>query len=487
MQVTKEIYVGGEWIASTSEREIIVRSPSSEEPVGRVPDAGAEDVDAAVAAARRAFDDGPWPRMTPAERGKVMEALARELVARTDELARTLTTENGTPVMLVRPAQINNAMDVLNYYAELASTVQLEEVRDGKYSPVLVLNEGVGVVAAIIPWNVPLFLAMMKVAPAMVAGCTVVLKAAPETPLNTYLLAEAAHSAGVPAGVLNVLAAGPEGSERLVTHPGVDKVAFTGSTETGKRIAGLASAQLKRVTLELGGKSAAIVLDDTDLSVIMPRLVGVVMSLSGQFCTAMSRILVPRDRYDEAVQHFAVAVDKLKVGDPFDSTSFMGPLVSERQRNRVLGYIEIGKAEGATLVTGGGVPAGLDKGWYVQPTVFADVTRDMRIAQEEIFGPVATLLPYDDEDDAIAIANDSEFGLHGTVWTNDVEHGVRVARRIKTGTCSVNGLSMDPVAPFGGMKNSGLGRELGPEGLAAYLEPRTISVPVGTTLNALKE
>ncbi|SEO86615.1 aldehyde dehydrogenase [Trujillonella endophytica] len=485
MTTRTDVYIGGTWTPSTSEREIVVRSPATGEPVGRVPDAGAADVDAAVAAARRAFDTGPWPAMAPAERAEVMQALLTELSARSDEMARTIMAENGTPAMLIGPGQVDNALDVLRYYAEVAASLETETPRAGRYSPALVRTDPVGVVAAVVPWNVPFFLTMMKVAPAMAAGCTLVLKAAPETPLNAYLLAEAAHAAGVPAGVLNVLAAGPESSERLVTHADVDKVAFTGSTAVGKRIAGLAAAQLKRVTLELGGKSAAIVLADADLTTTMPRLVGVTMSLSGQFCIAQSRVLVPRDRYDEAVELFAAAVEKLPVGDPADPATFIGPVISERQRDRILGYIEIGRAEGAVVVTGGGVPEGLDRGWYVAPTVFRDVTPGMRIAQEEIFGPVVALLPYDDEDDAVAIANDSDFGLHGTVWTPDVAHGVEIARRVRTGTYSVNGLSLDPAAPFGGVKQSGLGRELGPEGLAAYQESRTITVPVGTALPGL--
>nr|MDT0663709.1 aldehyde dehydrogenase [Micromonospora sp. DSM 115978] len=448
--------------------------------VGQVPDASAGDVDAAVAAARHAFDHGPWPRMSAAERGKVIEALLAALVERSDEMAQTITAENGTPVSIVKPSQVDNALDVVRYYAEVAATLELEETRVGRYSPAVVRREPVGTVAAIVPWNVPFFLSVMKLAPALVAGCTVVLKAAPETPLNAYVIAAAVDAAGLPPGVVNVLAAGPTSSELLVTHPGVDKVAFTGSTAVGKRIAGLASAQLKRVTLELGGKSAAIVLDDTDLAAAMSRLTMVSLFLSGQFCTAQSRVLVSRERYDEAVDLFAATASSLPVGDPAERGTFLGPLISQRQRDRVLGYIETGRADGATVVTGGGRPAGLDHGWYVEPTVFRDVRASMRIAQEEIFGPVVAFIPYTDVDEAVAIANDSAFGLHGTVWTDDVERGVEIGRRIRTGTFGVNGMSLDPAAPFGGVKQSGLGRELGPEGLAAYLESKTITVPSGS-------
>lgn len=477
MQTTDQIYVGGKWIASSSDRTIVVVSPSTEEAVARVPDASLADVDAAVDAARSAFDHGPWPRLTPAERADVMEALLAELTARADELARVIATENGTPLMMARPAQVDNGLHVLRYYADLARTFEPESRREGVYSPAIVRLEPVGTVAAVLPWNVPFYLAMLKVAPAMAAGCTVVVKSAPETPLNANLLAEAADAVGVPPGVLNVICAGPEASERLVTHPGIDKVAFTGSTAVGKRIAGLAGAQLKRMTLELGGKSAAIVLDDADLGATMPQLIGVSMSLTGQFCTAQSRILVSRDRYDEAVAIYAGVAASLPVGGAFDEGAFIGPLISARQRERVLGYIEIGKQEGAVPVAGGGRPAHLDRGWFVEPTVFRDVKSDMRIAQEEIFGPVVAFIPYSDEEEAISIANDSAFGLHGTVWTTDVDKGVGIGRRIRTGTYSVNAMSLDPAVPFGGVKDSGIGREMGPEGLAAYLEPKTITVP----------
>jgi aldehyde dehydrogenase (NAD+) len=474
---TESIYVNGGWVASKSDRVLVVRSPSTEEIVGQVPDADVADVDAAVGAARAAFDHGPWPRMRPVERSKMMQALLEELTARTDELAYVIGTENGTPQRLLRPAQVDNALDVLRYYTELAANFEVESWVEGVYSPALVRQEPVGTVAAILPWNVPFFLAMLKVAPAMAAGCTMVLKAAPETPLNAYLLAEVADTVGIPPGVLNVVAAGAESSEALVTHSGIDKVAFTGSTAVGKRIACLAGPHLKRITLELGGKAAAIVLDDADLASTVPQLIGVSMTLSGQFCTAQSRILVSHDRYDEAVELYAHIAASLPVGNTFDEGTFIGPLISERQRDRVLDYVEIGKQEGATLVAGGGKPHHLERGWFVEPTVFRDVKNDMRIAQEEIFGPVVTFIPYTDEEEAIAIANDSAFGLHGTVWTDDVERGVDIGRRIRTGSYSVNALSLDPAAPFGGVKNSGLGREMGREGLAAYLEPKTITVP----------
>ncbi|WP_371815076.1 aldehyde dehydrogenase [Mycobacterium sp. DL440] len=476
-----DYYIDGRWVPSTSDAQLDVISPSTEEPVAQVPDGNAEDIDNAVSAARRAFDHGGWPQLSFAERSRVILALHDELTSRADELARTIGTENGTPAMLLRPVQVDNGLHVLKYYADFAAGFEPERLVDGVYGPAIVRQEPVGVVAAIVPWNVPFYLATLKLGPALAAGCTVVLKAAPETPLNAYLLAEAAHAVGLPPGVLNVVAAGPEASERLVTHPDVDKVAFTGSTAVGQRIAALAGGQLKRLTLELGGKSAAIVLDDADLASTMPTLIGVTMTMSGQFCTAQSRILVPDSRYDEAVDTFSQIAQSLPIGPTFEEGMFLGPLISRRQRDRVLDYIAIGQKEGATVVTGGGRPEHLERGWFVQPTVFRDVKNSMRIAQEEIFGPVVTFIAYSDEDEAVALANDSDFGLHGTVWSADVNRGVDIGRRIRTGTYSVNAMVLDPAAPFGGVKRSGLGREMGAEGLAAYLEPKTITVPAGAS------
>lgn len=477
MRELDDIYVGGQWIRAASDDRISVISPSTEEVVALVPAANADDVAGAVDAARHAFDHGPWPRMSPAERAAVMAALHDELTRRADELAHTIGTENGTPAMLLRPAQVDNGLHVLNYYTELAAGWQQERRIDGVYGPAIVRNEPVGTVAAILPWNVPFYLAMLKIAPALAAGCTIVLKAAPETPLNAYLLAEAADAAGLPPGVLNVLAAGPESSELLISNPGIDKIAFTGSTKVGERIAALAAPKFKRLTLELGGKSAAVVLDDADLNTTMAALIGATMTMSGQFCVAQSRILVQEKHYDEAVSLFAGIAGTLPVGRTFDEGTFVGPLISQRQRERVLNYIEIAEREGATLAAGGTRPENLEKGWFVSPTVFRDVKNDMRIAQEEVFGPVVAFIPYHDTDEAIAIANDSAFGLHGTVWTSDVQRGVEIGRQIRTGTFSVNSLTLEPAAPFGGVKQSGIGREMGYEGLTAYLEPKTITVP----------
>jgi len=345
--------------------------------------------------------------------------------------------------------------------------------------PALVRREPVGVAGCIVPWNVPFFVTILKLAPAMAAGATVVLKPAPETPLDAIILADAIRAAEVPAGVINIVPAGREVGEHLVRHPGVDKIAFTGSTVAGRRIASLCGEQLKRVTLELGGKSAAIILDDADLAATMGGLLPAMIMNNGQACVAQTRVLAPRARYREVVDALVDAMKQAPVGDPMDPMTMVGPLVAARQRDRVEGYIALGKKEGARCVLGGGRPAGQAKGWYVEPTVFADVTNQMKIAREEIFGPVVAVIPYESEADALRIANDSDYGLSGSVWTADADHGLAVAKQVRTGTYTVNGFAMEFSAPFGGYKCSGVGRELGPEGLEAYLERKTINLPMG--------
>jgi betaine-aldehyde dehydrogenase len=361
----------------------------------------------------------------------------------------------------------------------LARRYPFEEVRAGMLGPALVRREPVGVAAAIIPWNVPLFTAMLKLGPALAAGCTVVLKPAPETPLDAVLLAEALTEAEIPAGVVNIVPAGREVGEYLVRHAGIDKVSFTGSTAAGRRIASICGEQLKRVTLELGGKSAAIILDDADLDATVAGLLPAIIMNNGQACVAQTRVLASRRRYAEVAAALAAAFAALPVGDPADPTTMCGPLVSARQRDRVEGYIKIGRDEGAKVACGGGRPARFAKGWYVEPTVFVDVKNTMRIAREEIFGPVLAVIPYEDEADALRIANDSDYGLSGSVWTADADHGLEVARHVRTGTYTVNGFAMEFGAPFGGFKCSGVGRELGPEGLEAYLEAKQINLPMG--------
>jgi aldehyde dehydrogenase (NAD+) len=478
----KELYIGGEWVAPSGSDVIEVVSPATEEVIGQVPDGTPADMDAAVRAARSAFDEGPWPHMTPVQRAEIIAKLSQGLQARSVDIADTISSQNGSPKQWAIMGQVFSATMVLDTYVGLATTYEWVDTRTGMMGgPVRVRKAPVGVVAAITPWNVPLFIAALKLGPAMLAGCTVVLKPAPETPLDSYLLAEAAIEAGVPEGVINIVPAGRETGEYLVKHPQIDKVSFTGSTAAGMRIGELCGAQLKRCTLELGGKSAAIVLDDVQFDdALLGQLVQSGLMNNGQVCGAQSRILVSRKRYADVVDSLAGAVGALSVGDPLDEATQIGPLVAERQRTRVEGYLEAGKAAGARAVVGGGRPADLDKGWYVEPTVFADVDNSMKIAQEEIFGPVLSVIPYDDEEQAVAIANDSDYGLCGSVWTADIAHGEQVAARMRTGVVAINSsMILDFNSPFGGFKKSGIGRELGPEGIAPFTELQSIILPAG--------
>ncbi|MBA3302390.1 MAG: aldehyde dehydrogenase [Acidimicrobiia bacterium] len=479
MLVKDRLYIGGDWVAPASADVIEVVSPSTEEVIGRVPEGQAADVDRAVAAARQAFDHGPWPRLAPEERAGVLASVSASLQDRSEELAALITAENGSPISWSIMGQVFASTMVADYYVGLAKEYEFTERRSGLFGSALVRKLPVGVAAAIAPWNVPLFVTMLKLAPAMVAGCAVVVKPAPETPLDAYVLAECLESAGLPPGVVSIVPAGREVGEHLVTHPDVDKVAFTGSTAAGRRIASLCGERLRRVTLELGGKSASIILDDADLDDVVAGLMPAAVMNNGQACVAQSRILASRDRYGEVVDRLSEAVGALTVGDPADPATEVGPLVAERQRTRVEGYLASGREEGARVTVGGGRPAGLDRGWYVEPTVFADVDNAMRIAQEEIFGPVLAVIAYDDVDQAVAIANDSPYGLSGSVYGADVEEATEVAGRVRTGTSTVNGFMLEFGCPFGGFKSSGLGRELGPEGLEAYLELQSISLPAG--------
>jgi betaine-aldehyde dehydrogenase len=484
MQTYDKLFIGGEWVAPSTAARIDVTSPHTEQVIARVPEAREADVDRAVAAARRAFDEGPWPRMTPAERADVMAALLQQLQMRADELAVTITREMGSPISFSHMAQVMASCMVLDYYVRLAREYPFEQLRSGMLGPCLVRREPVGVAGAIVPWNVPLFVTMLKLGAALAAGATVVVKPAPETPLDAVLLAEAIVAAGVPNGVVNIVPAGREVGEHLVRHPQVDKIAFTGSTTAGRRIASICGEQLKRVTLELGGKSAAILLDDVDVATAIAGLMPAALMNNGQACVAQTRILAPRRLYQQVCDALVAAVQAWSVGDPMDPTTMCGPLVAARQRDRVEGYIAIGRKEGARVACGGGRPKGLPTGWYVEPTVFVDVDNRMRIAREEIFGPVLAVIPFDDEADAVRIANDSDYGLAGSVWTADADHGLDVARRVRTGTYTVNGFAMEFGAPFGGFKCSGVGRELGPEGLEAYLEPKQINLPMGYELRS---
>ncbi|MCU1455525.1 MAG: Aldehyde Dehydrogenase [Acidimicrobiales bacterium] len=473
MIVHDRLFIGGDWVAPAGTATIDVINPFTEQVFGRVPEGTSADIDAAVAAARQAFDHGPWPRMTPAERGEILAKMSAALQGRSQELAELITGQMGSPVSWSLMGQVFAATMVADFYAGLAPDFVFEETRPGMFGDVLVRRQPVGVAAAIVPWNVPLFVSMLKVAPGLVAGCTIVLKPAPETPLDAYVLAEVLQEAGLPPGVLNVVPAGREVGEHLVTHPGVDKVAFTGSTIAGRRIGELCGGLLRPCTLELGGKSAAILLDDIDLAAVVPQLLDASVMNNGQACVAQTRILAPQSRYTEVVDALSEAMAALQVGDPMDPATQIGPLVAARQRDRVEGYIAAGTAEGARITTGGGRPAS-DTGWFVEPTVFADVHNDMKIAREEIFGPVVAVIPYTDVDQAVAIANDSDYGLSGSVWGADAAQCTDIGRRIATGTMSINHFTLAFGAPFGGFKQSGLGRELGPEGLQAYLELQTI-------------
>lgn len=476
MERRETLFIGGEWVAPASGSQIEIVSPWTETVVAEVPEAVEEDVDRAVAAAREAFDGGALA-VDPAQRADWLGAIAAGIRDRADEIASLITLEMGSPTLFSTLGQVLPCHVTFDQFAELARSYSFEEERTGMLGKVIVRKVPVGVCAAVIAWNVPLFLASMKVGAAFAAGCPVVLKPAPEAPLSLFVLAEICEAAGVPAGALNVVPAGREVSEYLVRHPGVDKVSFTGSTAAGRRVAAICGEQLKRCTLELGGKSAAIVLDDADLDAAIPLLLPNSTMNTGQACLAQTRVLAPRSRYDEVVDALTAGVDAMAVGDPADMGTVFGPLVAERQRSRVEGYLDLGREEGAVVATGGGRPAGLDHGWFVEPTVLRDVDNSMRVAREEIFGPVVVVIPYDDDDDAVRIANDSEYGLSGSVWTADADRGVVVAERIRTGTVGVNAIgTLDFGSPFGGFKASGIGRELGPEGLEEYLEYQSIIV-----------
>ena len=471
-----ELFIAGEWVAPSSGSRIEVVSPHSEEVVGVVPEALEADVDRAVDAARALFDSGTYEAMGAAERGAALGRLSAALLGEMDPASQLISREMGSPYSWAMMGQVLSTTMVADYYVGLAGSYEFETIGAGVMGPVVRRREPVGVVGAIVPWNVPLFTAMLKLAPAVIAGCPVVLKPAPETPLSSNMLAELWADAGFPAGSLSVLPAGREVGEYLVTHPGIDKIAFTGSTPAGRKIAALCGERLRRFTLELGGKSAAIVLDDADLGAAIPEIVNSGLMNNGQACVAQTRVLAPRSKYGEVVEALAAQVRSQVVGDPLDPMTTIGPLVARRQQERVESYIAKGKGEGARVVVGGGRPD-QPTGWYVEPTLFADVDNKMTIAQEEIFGPVLSVIPYDTVDDAVAIANDSAYGLSGSVFSGDPQRALGVARRVRTGTSNVNTFMLEFSAPFGGYKDSGMGRELGPEGLETYLESKSICLP----------
>jgi aldehyde dehydrogenase (NAD+) len=470
----REFFIGGEFVAPRSEATIDIVSPSTEEVIGSAPDGNGEDVDRAVAAARQAFDHGPWRTTPVTERADLLDRALARLEPKLGDIATTVSSEMGLPISIAgQLAPL--ALDTGRYFTGLARCPRPLDRRPGQVDAV-VLHEPVGVVAAIAPWNGPFNTMITKVVPALVQGCSVVYKPAAETPADAFFLAEALAEEGLPAGVLNVVTGGRETGAALVSHPGVDKVSFTGSTAAGRWIGETCGRTFKRVQLELGGKSAAIVLDDADLTKVAAGIASGTFFLSGQICLAYSRVLVPRERQSDLVDLFVQTARSFVVGDPALPTTTLGPLVAERQRDRVEGYIAKGHAGGAKLATGGGRPADLPRGWYVEPTVFADVDNASVIAQEEIFGPVLSVIPYDTVDHAIQLANDSEYGLHGGVFTEDPERAVACARAVRSGTFSINTWAYNHEAPFGGVKSSGVGRDTGAEALEAYVELKTVNL-----------
>ncbi len=467
-------FIGGGWKKPAGKGKLEIISPVTEKCIMTFAEASPGDVDAAVAAARDAFDNGPWPRMSNQERGERLIRVAELLRARLPDIAQTWTSQVGAPISFTRYVA-GQSPDLFEYYGTLIKEYKTvdERARDNG-DLVRVVKEPVGVVAAITPWNAPLVLLCYKVSAALAAGCTVVAKPSPETPADAYILAECIEAAGLPAGVFNVIPAGRETGDYLIRHPGIDKISFTGSTAAGRHIGSVAAQRFTRTSFELGGKSAAVILEDAKVENVLPSLVPYSMPITGQVCFSLTRVLVPETRKQEFLDAYVGAVRGIKVGDPQDPATQMGPLTMARQLARVEGYIGKGKEEGARLITGGGRPEGFDRGYFVEPTVFSDVDSRMTIAQEEIFGPVVSFISYRNEDDAVVKANDTMYGLHGAVYTDDREHGYEIARRMRSGSITVNGMVVDPKMPFGGFKQSGIGREGGIEGLDLYFELKTI-------------
>lgn len=471
----ERLFIDGEWVAPSSGSRFSVINPASEEVYAVVAEAQAADIERAVAAARAAFDHGPWPRMSHRERAAYLSAAAGTLARRAAEAGAIWASEVGI-VNATAQALVAGMPDALSYYAGLAETFPFIEPRQGQdpARKAFIVREPVGVAALIVPWNSALALLLYKASPALLAGCTLIVKMSPESPLDGYLMAEIMAEAGLPKGVFNVVTADREVSELLVRHPDVDKVSFTGSTAAGKKIASICGERIARCTLELGGKSAAVVLDDYDVGKVAEVIAGSTCLLTNQVCSALSRIVVSRNRHDEMVSALASAFGGIRLGDPFDPETQMGPLAMSRQRDRVESYIARGVSDGAQLATGGRRPRDLNRGFFIEPTVFGDVPPDAVIAQEEIFGPVVTVIPADNEAQAVEIANGTPFGLNSAVFTNDLQRAYRVARGLRAGTVGHNSFQTDFSVSFGGFKQSGIGREGGTEGLLPYLETKTM-------------
>lgn len=477
------LFIGGEWVSPSSGSTIDVIDAATEERAFTVAEADSVDITRAVAAAHEAFTRGPWPRLSHRERAAYLRELAVGLRARAADVAQIWPRETGV-LHAFAAMSAPGAAQAFDLYADLAATYPFEQVVPAAVAGFgLRVREPVGVVGAIIPWNSPLGLIPFKVAPALLAGCTVVLKLSPEAPGEGYVVAEVAEEIGLPPGVLNVVTADREASETLVRDPRVDKITFTGSTAAGRRIASICGERIARCTLELGGKSAAVILDDTEIATAAGHIAQAETFLSGQYCSSLTRIIVSRHRHDEMTEALADLFTKVRVGNPFDAATQMGPLSTRRQRERVEGYIAQGVAAGGTLAAGGGRPKELDRGWYLEPTVFGNVENNSAIAQEEIFGPVLCVIPADDEEHSIALANDTIYGLNAAVYTDDVGRAREVASRLRTGTVCHNGLRPDFGIGFGGFKQSGIGREGGAEGLLPFLESKTVvleSDPTGS-------
>lgn len=473
-----KLYIGGEWVAPQSDKTIDVQSPFSEQVIATIPSASRKDVDAAVAAARRAFDEGPWPRLSVDERGAVLKRLGEVIKSRQEELGQVICDELGSPITFSKTLQAGVPILMIDEYLKAVKSFPMRELRQSPTGNGLVLREPKGIVAGIMPWNVPMMTTMIKLAPCLLMGCPMIIKPASETPLSAYMLAEMLSEAGLPEGLVSVLPTDRHTAEYLVTHPGVDKVTFTGSTFVGKHLAVKCAELIRPITLELGGKSAAIFLDDADVESSVEALRLGSFRNSGQVCSLKTRILVSRKSRDRVLDALGDLVDSMPVGDPNDPATQIGPMSSKKQMETVTGYIEKGIAEGGTLVRGGlGRPEGLNHGFFVKPTIFADVNADDTIFQEEIFGPVLAVTTYDSEEDAVALANNSIYGLNGAIFSGDVEKAVVMAGRIHTGTVEINGGGVGFQSPIGGVKQSGIGREGGIEGFEPYTEIKSIGLP----------